>query len=494
MKPILVSIEHTQAGANKPERAVQSDSLRNPYIAKLGAVLFFILGSVTAFRLMTPNLELPSIAGHLLLEACSALMACGVIYCLWVQYCVATQRWILLTTIAFTGLMIGQVAHVVTVAFGAIGYSALERLGFNYYYAWQIACASLLIAAARSDATDSRENCRREGLRMLAGWLILSVCLTATVLQIRRSWPTMLDTVSATSVAVLKYLGAWSYYPLIARAIAVALFMIALLAFARRYARDEDPFTNGMVCYLVCAVSGQSALLISARNYDSAWWTFHVLGIAGLSMMLAKMGSQFGASYSDAHARIEHLEAVHRLSSSLTNTLDLRVVLLALVSDAASMLSARFASVMLADPDGQTLTTVVTHGLPEMPLGPSQPQPIEGSGRPAFYSGHTARAFRERRICVVDDVYTDVEFVPWRQLAKHDGYAVSVPLIYQELPLGIMNLFFDKHIPLNDERIRLYQTLASSAAVAIANAQLYEKMAHAETAAAFRSTHLRLAS
>lgn len=75
----------------------------------------------------------------------------------------------------------------------------------------------------------------------------------------------------------------------------------------------------------------------------------------------------------------------------------------------------------------------------------------------------------------MDDVYTDVEFVPWRLMSKHDGYAVSVPLIYHDVALGVINLFFERHIPLNDERIRLFQTLASSAAVAIANAQLYDR-------------------
>jgi len=139
------------------------------------------------------------------------------------------------------------------------------------------------------------------------------------------------------------------------------------------------------------------------------------------------------------------------------------------------MLSARFASVMLADDTGEALTTVVTHGLPEDLLSPIEPQAVEASGRPAFYSGHTARAFREKRVCVVDDVYTDIEFVPWRLLAQCDGYTVSVPLAYQEIPLGVMNLFFDRHVPLNDERIRLFQTLASSATAAIVNAQLYSK-------------------
>lgn len=62
-----------------------------------------------------------------------------------------------------------------------------------------------------------------------------------------------------------------------------------------------------------------------------------------------------------------------------------------------------------------------------------------------------------------------------RLLAENSGYVVSVPLIYQNVALGVLNLFCNKHVPLNDEKMRLFQTVASAAAVAIANAQLYEK-------------------
>ena len=52
---------------------------------------------------------------------------------------------------------------------------------------------------------------------------------------------------------------------------------------------------------------------------------------------------------------------------------------------------------------------------------------------------------------------------------------MSVPLVYHDLALGVLNLFFERHVSLNDERIKLFQTLASSASVAIVNAQLYDR-------------------
>jgi transcriptional regulator with GAF, ATPase, and Fis domain len=269
---------------------------------------------------------------------------------------------------------------------------------------------------------------------------------------------------------------------------------LALITHIRGFAVKEDDLSKRLVPFLTLAVSAGAGSLASHHDFDMVWWVSHALYICGMMVLLTELGIQFGSSYSDAQSRIKHMEAVHYMSSRLTNTLDLRVVLLALVSDTASMLSAKFASVMLSDDSGQTLTTEVTYGLPESPLRQRKPQEVEGKGYPAFYSGHTARAFREKRICTVDDVFTDVEFLPWKVLARHDGYAVSVPLVYHDLALGVLSLFFEKHVALNDEKIKLFQTLASSASVAIVNAQLYDRTMQDESEEGDAPFSLRLAS
>jgi len=434
--------------------------------------------------------------GHSLLEVCCALIAGGIAYCLWVQYSVSTKRMYLLGTIACAGMTFGGLVHALTSAAAFGNWRSLDTVGYYYSFGWQVAAGVLLVAAARTEATDAKPNCRKVGIRWIAGALLLSVALTALVEAIARS-PVRAEDVFAPQFVDLARFILRSAVSKLAPAVSIILVLVwGLAMFVRGYIQDESALSDGLARCLVIAIAAGTAALLSKHTYDLSWWVWHIFTVLALLVLLIELARQFGASYADAQSRIEHLEAVHRISSQLGTTLDLRVVLLVLVSDIADMLRARFASVMMVDDAGETLKTMATHGLPESPLKVNEPQKIEGDGRGGFYSGHTARAFREKRVCVVDDVFTDVEFVPWMTLARCNGYAVSAPLVYQDVALGVMNLFFDAHVPLNDERIRLFETLASAAAVSIANAQLYDRAleAHPSETDAAEFFRLRLAS
>ncbi len=423
----------------------------------------------------------PGRAAHAFLEGYGVLLGICILYCLWVQFGVTGERRLLLAALAFGGISLGGFVHAVISALTHDPDSNVHVLAMRFAHSWSIAGYALLMAAAFTTRISSEQDYTRAGKRTIAGALVLSLCLLAVPLTVDPHWfhlRMVLPTAVQNSFAsFLQIASSGRGIGLVTTAAALS----ALAAHARNYTRREDELSARLMPFLGVAVLAGAAQGVSSSAYDSAWWSAHALLAVGLMFLLTELGIQFGASYSDSQARIRHMEAVHYMSSRLTNTLDLRVVLLALVSDTASMLSAKFASVMLSDDSGETLTTEVTYGLPESPLRPRSPQHVEGEGRPAFFAGHTARAFREKRICVVDDVHTDVEFLPWRMLARHDGYAVSVPLVYHDLALGVLNLFFEKHVPLNDEKVKLFQTLASSASVSIVNAQLYDRTLNDES-------------
>ena len=470
------------------------ETLRHPHVVRL-AVAGAILGaSIVGLCLYASSgVTWRNPLAHSLLEVCGVLITGGIAYCLWVQYCVSTERRLLLATVAFSGLMVGQFTHALVSGLSQYGSSAYHRWGLEYYIAWQTFAALILIASAQSSALEDRQNRRRTGLRVLSGSIAASFAIAVIIIFISRSWHGILGSQPAIFAYVLSQAGRLISSPFFIHALAVMASFAAMVVFAVRYVDQEDAFSDGILRCLLLTVGGQAAWLMSRGMFDLAWWTSHVLAVVAMLELLIDLAVEFGNSYADAQARVEHLEAVHQISSRLTTTLDLRVILLVLVSDIAKMLTARFASVMMADDSGETLGTVVTHGLPESPLKSPDPLKVEGLGRPGFYSGHAARAFKEKTVCVVDDVHADVEFIPWRLLAMQNGYAVSVPLIYHDVALGVLNLFFDKHIPMNGERLRLFETLASSAAVAIANAQLYDKTLATE-AEVVPFTRLRLAS
>lgn len=427
---------------------------------------------------LIPNAVWSNVVAHVLLEVCGVLIAVGVVYCLWVHYRVSPEHWVLMATVTFSGLALGQLAHALT----SIGLSiSLQGIGIKYYYAWRITAYVLLAIAAGATSVVGRQHSRSTGLHALSSILGGSIILAGIVLGISRSWHRVEHTFPNGARFIESAMHWCSTNVILAHAALLIALLAAFMAFAKRYVENEDVFSIGIARYLFLAATGEAVSLMSAGIYGTAWWASHIMGITGLFVLIVGLAIEFGASYADSQRRVEHLEAVHHMCSHLSDTLDLRVVLLALVSDTSKMLSARFASVMLADEEGDTLSTVATYGLHDDPIKLGEPQKLDGSGRPEFYAGHTARAFKERRICTVADVYTDVEFIPWSLLARHDGYTVSVPLVYQDVPLGVMNLFFERHVPLSDERVRLFKTLASSASVAIANAQLYERILDVES-------------
>lgn len=456
------------------------------------AVLAASIGGVL-FLSTLPYLHSSAVA-HSFAEGYGVVIATCIVYCLWVKYNVTRERRFLLATIAFGGIAFSALAHAALSLMSPSPTSQLWVLGSRYAYGWQIAAALLLVTAAKCSTLDDVPTFRRKGKRALVGSLLLSVCVMTVPLVFDPGWLHLRALLPpGITASIAEFLSGLVSLKSMATLCAGAS-ALALVAHIRNFAEQEDEFSKRAVPFLSLAVAASAGIQASNADYDLAWWAGHLLFVCGLMVLLLDLGLQFGSSYADAEARIRHMEAVHYMSSRLTNTLDLRVVLLALVSDTASMLSAKFASVMLSDDSGQTLTTEVTYGLPESPLRPREPQNVEGQGRPGFYSGHTARAFREKRICMVDDVFADVAFLPWKVLARHNGYAISVPLIYHDLALGVLNLFFEKHVPLNDERIRLFQTLASSASVAIVNAQLYDRTLHCESEEADAPFTLRLAS
>lgn len=476
---VSVHTEDLQVTSDK-----QSFALAVHAYGKRAFVSIAVLCATIAGVLVLSNFpqRYPSSSAHGLLEGYGVIVGTSIVYCLWVQYNVTREHRYLLATIAFSGISLAMLTNSILSALSPGPASQFYILGMRYSNGWYIAGAVLLIMAAGSDTVNDAQTCRRAGGRTLVTSLLFSICIMVVPLVFDPEWLHLRSILLPPSVASVLS-GLWT--DLMSGRSLCMLSMgcatIALITHMRRFAKQEDEFSKRLVPFLTLAVSAGAGSLASHTDFDVTWWVSRALFICGLMVLLAELGMQFGSSYADAQSRIRHMEAVHYMSSRLTNTLDLRVVLLALVSDTASMLSAKFASVMLSDDSGRTLTTEVTHGLPESPLRQREPQEAEGAGYPKFFSGHTARAFREKRICLVDDVFTDVEFLPWKVLAKHDGYAVSVPLIYHDLALGVLNLFFEKHVSLNDEKVKLFQTLASSASVAIVNAQIYERTLQEES-------------
>jgi hypothetical protein len=377
-------------------------------------------------------------------------------------------------SVGFGVLAIGMFGDGMLGFLSANGISIPRDASTTVQTLFSLFAAAMFVLGAINTDVDTTQKHRSHGLRLL---LILSISAFAVIILAMEStklWARIAP-LMPTPGPISRFMSDQFLAIFLVRALAFLGFGVALVVNIASHLERRDSISYGISGCLLFMISAQAMLLVSTTRNDLEWWMSHVLTLAGLLVFLFRLGGEFVISYVSAKERIEELEALHAVTSQLNQTLDLRVVLLAFMTDTARMLFAKFASVMLADQDGQTLCTFCSYGLPDSPLSLGCPQEVNGSGRPGFYCGHTARAFREKQVCVVEDVYTDVEFIPWKILARYDGTAISVPLVYHGVPLGVLNLFFEKNIVINEEKIKLFQTLGSSAAVAIANAQMYDR-------------------
>ncbi|MHB1191134.1 MAG: hypothetical protein ACYC08_09885, partial [Armatimonadota bacterium] len=332
--------------------------LKHRYATRSILWLVLIGLSIASLRFVATQERWLNGSAQIFLELCIALLSGGIIYALWVEYCVSAERRILLSAIAFSGIAVSHLAH------------SLLLLGKTYpalwlsCSLWQIASACLLIAAGHTDSLASKQNCRREGIRLLSACLLPAGIVSMVIVQASLSWPKVRGNFSVHLSPFDSEIGRILFSPQTAHLLALVAFAAALVTFACRYMEREDALSSGLARSLLLFVASEATFLTSARQGDLAWWIAYVWIFGGLVVLLVKLGMEFGASYAAAHQRIERLQSMYYITSRLNATLDLSAMLSTFVSDASSMLRARFVSVMLANEAGDALTTTASAGLP----------------------------------------------------------------------------------------------------------------------------------
>lgn len=68
---------------------------------------------------------------------------------------------------------------------------------------------------------------------------------------------------------------------------------------------------------------------------------------------------------------------------------------------------------------------------------------------------------------MANDVFVDVELVPWRIVAADDGCAASIPLADHDVCIGVLDVYFSDASQLTTSRLRLLATIAAAATSAI---------------------------
>jgi len=176
-------------------------------------------------------------------------------------------------------------------------------------------------------------------------------------------------------------------------------------------------------------------------------------------------GIENAFAHKEAQDRLDELETLHDVSWSLVGAGTVGELLDLFVSTLVNKLGARIAAVYLAD-EPNWLRLAAVCGSDEATVGIRYPL-ISDRPYPGFHSGHTAKAYASRHVQIANDVFVDVEFVPWRIIAQDDGCAVSIPLVDKDRCIGVLNVYFAEATEVSATRLRLLATVAAAGTSAV---------------------------
>jgi GAF domain-containing protein len=162
-------------------------------------------------------------------------------------------------------------------------------------------------------------------------------------------------------------------------------------------------------------------------------------------------------------------EVLRVISSSPT---DLQPVFESIVGSAARLCDATFA--VMHRFDGQLVTFEAHHGLTE----PEVEAARHRFPRPADREMAVGRAILDRRIAHIHDIRDDPEY-GWRSHGEQMEFrrtVLAVPLLRQGKPVGAMGLWRRDVQPFSEKQIKLIETFADQAVIAIENVRLFQEL------------------
>jgi GAF domain-containing protein/ActR/RegA family two-component response regulator len=191
---------------------------------------------------------------------------------------------------------------------------------------------------------------------------------------------------------------------------------------------------------------------------------------AAVALENARLYDEAEAARRQAEGRAQRLAALTAVTQLMTSAPDRERVFDALAVAATALLGAKMARIWVADPLARVLRARGGHG-----IDAQAEQAMTDFRDIPFGQGVVGAIFESRRPEYVADVQEDPRWHNQR-LARHAGLHsyVGFPLTAGDRTLGVLSILFGERRPWDKESQELGTLLASHAAVAIGNIELYE--------------------
>ncbi len=231
------------------------------------------------------------------------------------------------------------------------------------------------------------------------------------------------------------------------------------------------PGSEYIRCWLGVPLMTQDRV-IGLLNLDREETGFYTTEHGQLAMAFAAQAAtaiENARLFEAERRRVAALTALHETGLDLSAQLDLPTLLQTIVERAARLLEAPMGGLYLMQPDNQELELVVSHNLPRdftgtrLRMGEGVSGVIAQTGRPLVVGDYHTWPGRAA-------VY---EKMPFRAI-------VGVPIMWQGQVLGVINITDERPNRFGPADVEIVNLFADQAAVAIANARLFKKVALAE--------------
>lgn len=258
---------------------------------------------------------------------------------------------------------------------------------------------------------------------------------------------------------------------MLARSITIALYAIAFVGFYRR-ANTGGNRVSGLLCYAFVPLIVGLIYRLGSGTGSNQWSIMsEALSTIAWLALIGGFGIENAIMQREARDRVQELDALHHVSWSIVGAGSVHDLLEMFARTHHEQLGASVAAVYLASQAGDYLELFAICGPDDCPAKVGAKYAVQSANRrPGFHTGHTAKAFLSGEVQIANDVFADVEFVPWRLIAADDGCAVSLPLMIGRKAIGVVNLYFSDCRQLTRQRLRLLGTITQAAAPAIASA------------------------
>jgi|GEM_PF-172155 len=230
--------------------------------------------------------------------------------------------------------------------------------------------------------------------------------------------------------------------------------------------KNSLPEIKAMVCVPLVAQNEPIGVITLTSKYRNAFDSrdYDLLNMLAATVSMAIYNTRL---FERTQKKVDELSTLCSVSKTISSSVNLEKVLNLIINEAAMALKADIGAVMLLDEASGELLPKVSYGLS---------QTSHHSLKYKLGESLVGWAALKGEGVFVKDVLADTRYKPKDSLNYHIKSDMCVPLIVQQKVIGVITLAVGHSKPsFNEEDLKLLTSIASQAAIAIYNTELYQK-------------------